>query len=124
MPKVDLDRPLTLQDGETPMKMQPDKDDVATLRDPVMGALLAEFMNDAGTPMLKYRLYTLQHQCRGGGAVELDANDIDLIEKRSLAVHPAWLFGQVSDGLNGREAPKDVPLTSPAPMPELPPDAA
>lgn len=125
MGKINFNATIFAADLKTPLRLNPPaKDEAPTaayeateLRHVVGQVLLHFFPTDHQTPMLKYRLYTLHHRVQDGGEHELDANDIDLIEKRSAALNPVFVYGQVSDLLNGRSEPANLPLAQPAPPP-------
>jgi hypothetical protein len=105
MSKINLDLQLKSPDGD-PVVQREGSAEIATLKGCAMNALLTPQELDGATPGLGYRLYTLADQIKGGGEVDLDADDVALIKQRIERLYAPWILGQCWDALEGgRETP-------------------
>lgn len=110
MAQIDFDTIMTTADGE-PIPSGLTEEGVpaapTTLRMVAMNALLTPFPEDAATPMMGYKLYTLANRVHAGGKLDLEAHDIQIIKDRIERTSPPWIVGRAWDALEGRDKPLD-----------------
>lgn len=101
--KIDFDATLHTLDGGN---IRLDEETTMTLKVACLEALLSGRPEDANTPGLAYRLYSLAQRVHDGGPVDMDAADVDLVKQRveqRWAVFPN-VVGAAWTLLEGRDA--------------------